>query len=109
MPQAPARLRRRPRDWQPRAIRPVPTGSRSWDDAVGAFLRHARARKCSPATLVGLHRLSDRAEHTSVLEDYGIRSVSDVTPDKIRKGLREGRSTLGSIRPVEIGHKWGRV
>ena len=25
----------------------------TWDDAVGAFLRDARARNCSPATLTG--------------------------------------------------------
>jgi integrase/recombinase XerD len=65
-------------------VRAVSTGSRSWDDAVGAFLRDARARNCSPTTLAGYSGYLTGPRTRAFVEDYGIRTVADVTPEKIR-------------------------
>ena len=78
------RPRRLPRDWQPRVVHSVPTGSRSWNDAVGAFLRDARARNCSATTINGYNGYLTGPRTRAFVEDYGIRTVADVTPEKIR-------------------------
>ena len=84
MPQVPARPRRKARDWQPRPLRLAPTGSHSWDDAVGAFLRDAKARNCSPATITGYTGYLTGPRTRVFVDDYGIRSIADVTPEKMR-------------------------
>lgn len=63
----------------------VPEGvSPGWSRAVEAFLGDARSRNCSPATIDNYrtYLLGPRAEQ--FLRDYAIRSVADVTPDKLR-------------------------
>jgi site-specific recombinase XerD len=60
------------------------TGRRTWDDAVGAFLRDARARNCSSATLTGYIGYLTGPRARQFVEDYRIRSVADVTPDRLR-------------------------
>jgi integrase/recombinase XerD len=60
------------------------TASPDWSDAVEAFLRDARSRKCSPAT-IGNYRtylLGPRAQQ--MLRDHEIRTVADVTAAKFR-------------------------
>jgi integrase/recombinase XerC len=84
MPQAPVRPRRKVDDWQPLQLQGPPTGSRTWDDAVGAFLRDARSRNCSPATLTGYKGYLTGPRTRQFVDDYRIRSVADVTPDKLR-------------------------
>ena len=84
----------------------MPTGSRSWDDAVGAFLRDARARNCSPTTIAGYNGYLTGPRARAFVEDYGIRTVADVTPEKLRSfqaelvdaGLSPG--TAGTFRRV---------
>jgi integrase/recombinase XerC len=56
----------------------------TWDDAVGAFLRDARARNCSPATLTGYSGYLTGPRARQFVGDYQIKSVSDITPDKLR-------------------------
>ena len=60
------------------------TASPDWSHAVDAFLRDARSRNCSPATIDNYrtYLLGPRAEQ--FLADYKIRSVADVTPGQLR-------------------------
>jgi site-specific recombinase XerD len=60
------------------------TASPDWSSAVEGFLRHARSRNCSPATIDNYrtYLLSPRAEQ--FLTDYEIRSVADITPAQLR-------------------------
>jgi integrase/recombinase XerD len=85
MPQAPMRAHRRRGDYDEAGLVGVPKGlSPGWNQAVEAFLRDARSRKCSPATIDNYrtYLLGRRAEQ--FLHDYEIRSVADVTPMKLR-------------------------
>ena len=56
----------------------------TWDDAVGAFLRDARARNCSPATLTGYSGYLTGPRARQFVKDYRIESVADVTPEALR-------------------------
>ena len=56
----------------------------TWDDAVGAFLRDARARNCSPATLTGYSGYLTGPRARQFVKDYRIESVADVTPAALR-------------------------
>jgi integrase/recombinase XerD len=85
MPQAPMRPHRDRGDYGPdHPFDDTKTASPDWTNAVEAFLRDARSRKCSPATIDNYrtYLLGSRAQQ--FLTDYGIRSVADVTPDKLR-------------------------
>lgn len=84
MPQAPVRPRRKADDWQPLTLQGPSTGRRTWDDAVAAFLRDARSRNCSPATLAGYKGYLTGPRTRQFVEDYRVRSLADVTPDKLR-------------------------
>lgn len=89
MAQAQVRRQRRRGDWGSHGQAPTERSGRrpgepAWDAAVEAFLRDARARNCSPATLANYraYLLGPRAQQ--FLVDYGVRSVADVTPDALR-------------------------
>jgi site-specific recombinase XerD len=85
MPQAPMRAHRQRGDYDEAGLVGVPKGlSPGWNQAVEAFLRDARSRKCSPATIDNYrtYLLGRRAEQ--FLHDYEIRSVADITPVKLR-------------------------
>jgi site-specific recombinase XerD len=84
MPQAPVRSHRRRGDWHSSPATAPATVSTSWDRAVEDFLRDARARSCSPAT-IGNYRtylLGPRAQQ--FVRDHHIRTVADVTPQALR-------------------------
>jgi site-specific recombinase XerD len=57
---------------------------RTWDDAVNAFLRDARSRNCSSATLTGYTGYLTGPRTRQFVTDYEIGSVSDVTPERLR-------------------------
>ena len=85
MPQAPMRPHRRRGDYVEVDAAGAPAAaSRTWRQAVDAFLRDARSRNCSPATIDNYrtYLLGRRAEQ--FLSDHKIRAVADVTPDKLR-------------------------
>jgi integrase/recombinase XerD len=85
MPQAPMRPHRRRGDYVEVDFPVVPeTPSPNWSYAVEAFLRDARLRDCSPATIDNYrtYLMGQRAEQ--FLRDYEIRSVSDITPAQLR-------------------------
>ena len=56
----------------------------TWDDAVAAFLRDARARNCSPATLTGYSGYLTGPRARQFVKDFRIESVADVTPEALR-------------------------
>ena len=56
----------------------------TWDDAVGAFLRDARARNCSPATLTGYSGYLTGPRAREFVKDYRIESIADITPETLR-------------------------
>jgi integrase/recombinase XerD len=81
----PMRPHRRRGDYLEGDFAPVPkTASPDWNRAVEGFLRDARSRNCSPATIDNYrtYLLGPRAEQ--FLHDYGIRSVADITPGQLR-------------------------
>jgi site-specific recombinase XerD len=85
MPQAPMRPHRQRGDYT--AIDPaaVPeTTSPDWSHAVDAFLRDARSRNCSPATVDNYRTYLRGPRAEQFLKDYRIRSVADVTPGHLR-------------------------
>jgi integrase/recombinase XerD len=83
MPQAPAKPRRHREDWKtPRVARRSP--GKPWDIAVEAFLRDAKARNCSPATLTGYRGYLTGPRARQFVEDYAIKTVSNITPEKLR-------------------------
>lgn len=85
MPQAPMRPHRRRGDYaEVDAAVAAGTAPPNWREAVEAFLRDARSRNCSPAT-IGNYRtylLGPRAQQ--FLLDHGVGSVADVTAAKLR-------------------------
>jgi site-specific recombinase XerD len=83
MPQEPVRRQRRREDWQAQAqARPIL--SPTWETAVQAFIRAARARNCSASTLENYKNYLLGPRSRQFLTDYQIRSVSDVTVDVLR-------------------------
>lgn len=84
MPQAPVRPHRKRSDYVRLEEPARSTGSVEWDRAVDVFLRDARSRNCSPATLDNYrtYLLGRRAQQ--FLADYRIRSVAEVTPAALR-------------------------
>jgi integrase/recombinase XerD len=68
-------------DYEPNPPENTPA---DWHHAVEAFLLDARNRNCSPATIDNYrtYLLGSRAEQ--FLTDYKVRSVADVTSDKLR-------------------------
>ena len=83
MTQVAANRRRHREDWiTTRSVR-RPTG-KPWDIAVDAFLRDAKARNYSPATLTGYRGYLTGPRTRQFLADYAIKKVSDVTPDNLR-------------------------
>lgn len=83
MPQAPVRPHRRRGD-HVSVESPSQTSSPVWNRAADAFLRDARARNCSPATLENYrtYLLGPRAQQ--FLADHHVTTVADVTPTKLR-------------------------
>src|SRR5438105_3457364 len=88
MPQAPVRPQRRREDWRARE-QDRPSLSPTWDTAVEKFIRDARARNCSPATLENYKNYLLGPRSRQFLTDYQIRSVSDVTVDMLRNFQHE--------------------
>lgn len=85
MPQAPMRPHRRRGDYEESGPAIVPeTASPDWSNAVEGFLRDARSRNCSPATLDNYRTYLTGARAEQFLRDYRIRSVSDITPAHLR-------------------------
>jgi integrase/recombinase XerD len=85
MPQPPMRPHRRRGDYVEVDFAVVPeTASPNWSHAVEGFLRDARSRNCSPATVDNYrtYLMGPRAEQ--FLRDYEIRSVADVTSANLR-------------------------
>jgi site-specific recombinase XerD len=86
MPQAPVRPHRTARDWQPAAsARRATGGLPAWDEAVTAFLRDARARNCSPATLENYRNYLLGPRARTFLADYRISGPADVTATTLRQ------------------------
>jgi site-specific recombinase XerD len=85
MPQAPMRPHRQRGDYvegDPRVG--AETASPNWSQAVESFLRDARSRHCSPATVDNYRTYLTGPRANQFLRDYKIRSVSDVTPGHLR-------------------------
>src|SRR5580704_15320174 len=79
------RPHRRRDDYAAPGLEAVPqTVSPGWNQAVEGFLRDARSRNCSPATIDNYrtYLMGSRAEQ--FVRDYEIRSVADVTSGKLR-------------------------
>lgn len=85
MPQAPMRPHRQRGDYVEvdSAVAPE-TASPTWSQAVEGFLRDARSRNCSPATIDNYRTYLMGARAQQFLRDYKIQSVSNVTPAKLR-------------------------
>jgi integrase/recombinase XerD len=60
------------------------TASPSWSHAVEAFLRDARSRSCSPATIDNYRTYLVGPRAQQFVQDHEIRSVSDITPATLR-------------------------
>jgi integrase/recombinase XerD len=85
MPQAPMRPHRRRGDYEEVGPAVAPeTASPDWSHAVDAFLRDARSRNCSPATIDNYRTYLTGSRAEQFLRDYGIRSVSDIAPSHLR-------------------------
>jgi integrase/recombinase XerD len=85
MPQAPMRPHRQRGDYTAADPAPVPeTTSPDWNHAVDAFLRDARSRDCSAATVDNYRTYLLGPRAVQFLSDYKIRSVADVTPGHLR-------------------------
>ncbi len=85
MPQAPMRPHRRRGDYEESDPPIVPaSASPDWSNAVDGFLRDARSRNCSPATIDNYRMYLTGARAEQFLRDYEIRSVSDVTSEHLR-------------------------
>jgi integrase/recombinase XerD len=85
MPQAPMRPHRRRGDYvELDPAQASETASPTWNQAAEAFLRDARARKCSAATLDNYRTYLLGARAAQFLRDYKIGSVADITPVKLR-------------------------
>lgn len=83
MPQAPVRPQQSRSAWRPAREAP-PEVSPAWDRAADAFLRDARARNCSAATIQNYRAYLLGPRAVQFVADHGVRSVADVTPEKIR-------------------------
>lgn len=85
MPQAPMRPHRGRDDYgsadPPLVAKSISPG---WTDAAHAFLRDAKSRNCSPATIDNYRTYLLGPRAGQFLGDYNIRAVSDVTPEKLR-------------------------
>jgi len=85
MPQAPMRPHRRRGDYVEVASAPAPeSASPDWSHAVESFLRDARSRNCSPATIDNYRTYLLGPRTQQFLHDYEIRSVADITPEQLR-------------------------
>jgi site-specific recombinase XerD len=85
MPQAPTRPHRRRGDYEEPVPAQVPEpASPDWSHAVDEFLRDARSRNCSPATIDNYRTYLTGARAEQFLRDYEIRFVSDITPAYLR-------------------------
>jgi integrase/recombinase XerD len=85
MPQAPMRPHRRRGDYvEVDPARPPETASPTWSHAAEAFLRDARSRNRSPATIDNYRTYLLGARAEQFLRDYKIGSVADITSDKLR-------------------------
>ena len=84
MPQPPMRPHRRRGDYTEPDLGPQKAAPPSWGHAVERFLQDARSRNCSPATIDNYRTYLTGARTAQFLHDYEIRSVSDITPDKLR-------------------------
>jgi site-specific recombinase XerD len=72
-------------DYEPDAAARVPKNTPpDWQHAVEAFLQDARTRKCSTATTDNYRTYLLGARAEQFLTDYKIRSVADITADKLR-------------------------
>jgi|HubBroStandDraft_6_1064221.scaffolds.fasta_scaffold00015_39 site-specific recombinase XerD len=106
MPQTPMRPHRRRDDYAAPGLEAVPqTVSPGWNQAVEGFLRDARSRNCSPATIENYrtYLLGPRAEQ--FLHDYKIRSVSDITAGKLQDFQAELLETGLSVGTAATFHR----
>lgn len=101
MPQAPVRPRRRREDYLRLDVAPGRAGPPQWNQAVEAFLRDARSRNCSPATIDNYRTYLVGPRAQQFLTDYRIRTVDEITPQALRAfqadlldaGLSSGTAT----------------
>jgi integrase/recombinase XerD len=85
MPQAPMKPRRKPADWV-RDVEKIPAGiGPTWAVAVQAFLRDARARNCSPASIDNYRHYLLGQRLQQFLTDYSIVRPADVTVQHFRE------------------------
>ncbi|TMC48719.1 MAG: hypothetical protein E6J14_11630 [Chloroflexi bacterium] len=86
MPQVPVRPHRRGEDWRARRLTSADGAglSATWSSAVEAFLRDARARNCSVATIENYrtYLLGPRAQQ--FIADYDVHNVNEVSPRALR-------------------------
>ena len=84
MPQASVRPHRGPGDYTATRIVDTAAMGATWNAAADAFLRGARSRNCSRATLENYrtYLLGSRAQQ--FVADYSIHTVADVTPRALR-------------------------
>lgn len=85
MPQPPMRPHRQRGDYEPdTAARVAKNTPPDWQHAVEAFLQDARNRNCSAATMDNYRTYLLGARAEQFLTDYKIRSVADITADRLR-------------------------
>lgn len=84
MPQTPVRPRRHREDYL--RVDPLAPGAGPplWNQAVEAFLRDARSRNCSPATIDNYRTYLVGPRAQQFLSDYKIRTVDEITPGALR-------------------------
>jgi site-specific recombinase XerD len=79
--------RRKASDWKKAPESSAVSGVASeWDAAVASFLRDARARNCSPASLDNYRQYLIGPRARQFLADYSVQTPADVTPAKLRSG-----------------------
>ena len=81
------------------------TGSPDWSNAVEAFLRDARSRNCSPATIETTGRICSGRGRSSSCADHRIRSVSDVTAAQLAK--LQAELSRPASRPARLRRSTG--
>jgi site-specific recombinase XerD len=85
MPQAPMRPHRGRGDYGADTPPVIPERTPpGWNDAVESFLRNARSRECSPATIDNYRTYLLGARAEQFLTDYTIQTPANVTADKLR-------------------------
>jgi integrase/recombinase XerD len=93
-------------DYEPDAAARVPKSTPpDWQHAVEAFLQDARTRECSPATVDNYRTYLLGARAEQFLTDYKIRSVADITADKLRDFRAELVDAGLSIGTVATFHR----